>query len=147
VTPILGFILLYIFAINRDVLGLKWGWALLGVGLFIPYAALTIPLWTNVPVFGVSAAYMPVPTLILLYAIYLWPRKRPIALGFVIGALILLASLTARSIDMTVCESLPLGTHFLWHILNGIMLGWMIEVYRRYVETEGHRAPQERAVS
>jgi hypothetical protein len=25
------------------------------------------------------------------------------------------------------------GTHFWWHILNGIMLGWMIEVYRRYV--------------
>jgi hypothetical protein len=25
-----------------------------------------------------------------------------------------------------------LGTHFLWHILNALMLGWMIEVYRRH---------------
>jgi hypothetical protein len=26
-----------------------------------------------------------------------------------------------------------MGTHFLWHILNGLMLGWMIEVYRRHM--------------
>jgi hypothetical protein len=26
-----------------------------------------------------------------------------------------------------------LGTHFLWHILNGVMLGWMIHVYIRHM--------------
>ena len=35
---------------------------------------------------------------------------------------VLLLSLFFRTIDMTVCESLPLGTHFLWHILNGLVV-------------------------
>jgi hypothetical protein len=42
-----------------------------------------------------------------------------------------------RTIDGAVCEAVPLGTHFLWHILNGIMLGWMIEVWRRH-PARGH---------
>jgi hypothetical protein len=33
---------------------------------------------------------------------------------------------------------IPLGTHFLWHVLNGIMLGWMIVVYLRHLR--GQRA-------
>jgi len=28
---------------------------------------------------------------------------------------------------------LPMGTHFLWHLLNAAMLGWMIEVYARHI--------------
>jgi hypothetical protein len=37
-------------------------------------------------------------------------------------------SLTFRAVDGPLCEVLPMGTHFMWHILNGVMLGWMIEV-------------------
>ena len=33
-----------------------------------------------------------------------------------IGAGILLASLTARSLDMALCAALPFGTHFGWHL-------------------------------
>ena len=137
VTPIAMYILIYIFAINRDVLRLPWYWALLGTLLFLPYAGLTVPLWGRVPVYGVSAAYMPVPTLIVLYGLYLWTRERSVAIGFFIGAAILLLSLLARSVDESLCAQVPLGTHFLWHVLNGIMLGWMIEVYRRHVTDGG----------
>ncbi|MEM8654361.1 MAG: ceramidase domain-containing protein [Pseudomonadota bacterium] len=133
VAPIAGFILLYIFAINRDVWGMRTGWALGATALFFPYAGLTVPLFQYVPVLGVSAGYLPVPMLILIYAVLLWRRAPVLARGFVIGAAILLVSLTFRSVDERVCDQIPLGTHFLWHILNGIMLGWMIEVYRRYV--------------
>jgi hypothetical protein len=31
-------------------------------------------------------------------------------------------SLVFRSIDMAVCDAMPLGTHFLWHSLNGLAL-------------------------
>lgn len=31
-------------------------------------------------------------------------------------------SLTCRSLDNQLCALLPLGTHFLWHLLNGIVL-------------------------
>ncbi len=85
------------------------------------------------PILNVSAAYGPVPLLILIYAIGLRHRAPETARGLAIGATIILISLTFRSLDMPVCENLPLGTHFMWHILNGIALGWMIEVYRRHM--------------
>ena len=139
VAPIGIFILLYLFAVNRDVWGMPVWAALLGTVLFLPYAALTIPLWQGVPVFGVSAGYMPVPTLILIYPLLLWRMVPRVAHGLAIGAAILLVSLALRSIDESICAQVPLGTHFLWHILNGVMLGWMIEVYRRHA-LEGARA-------
>jgi hypothetical protein len=44
------------------------------------------------------------------------------------GVGILAVSLVFRSIDQAVCPGFPLGTHFLWHVLNAVMLGWMIRV-------------------
>lgn len=34
----------------------------------------------------------------------------------------MLLSLVFRAIDPPVCEVFPIGTHFLWHIFNGVML-------------------------
>ena len=131
-TPIAIYVLLYIFAANRDYWGLKWPWALGATALFFPFAAITIPLFERVPVLGVSAGYLPVPSMIAAYAIALRKRLPEVARGLAIGAAILMVSLTFRSLDIRVCEGVPIGTHFLWHILNAIMLGWMIEVYRRH---------------
>ncbi|MEL6808582.1 MAG: ceramidase domain-containing protein [Pseudomonadota bacterium] len=133
VTPILGYILLYIFAVNRDVWRMPWWMAGLGTAAFIPYAALTVPIWQNLPVLGVSAGYIPVPVLIAIYAALLWRRHPDFARGLLVGVGILMLSLTLRSIDETLCDRLPLGTHFAWHLLNALMLGWMIEVYVRHI--------------
>jgi hypothetical protein len=35
---------------------------------------------------------------------------------------VLVVSITARTIDMAVCAAFPLGTHFLWHLLNALTL-------------------------
>ncbi|WP_298847158.1 ceramidase domain-containing protein [uncultured Ruegeria sp.] len=130
VVPILLFILVYIFAVNRDIWRMSSGLALAGMLLFLPYAAATAPLFQLVPGLGGSAAYAPVPLLILIYAFLLRSRDPNLAKGMTIGALILILSITFRALDMPVCGQWPLGTHFMWHILNAIMLGWMIEVYR-----------------
>ncbi|WP_299282439.1 ceramidase domain-containing protein [uncultured Tateyamaria sp.] len=132
-TPIAAFILVYLFAINRDVWGMRPWVAGGATALFVPYAVVTVPIWQAVPVLGVSAGYVSVPVLILIYAALLWRRTPALARGFVIGAAILFVSLLARSVDEMLCAHVPVGTHFWWHILNGIMLGWMIEVYRCYV--------------
>ncbi|MEX0307201.1 MAG: ceramidase domain-containing protein [Ruegeria sp.] len=134
-TPILLFILVYIYAINRDVWGLNHRYALGLTALFIPYAALTIPLFRWVPGLGGSAVYAPVPLLILIYAFMLRQKAPDTARGLAIGACILIASITFRALDNPICGLLPMGTHFMWHILNAIMLGWMIEVYRRAIRT------------
>ena len=54
------------------------------------------------------------------------------ARGFAIGAGILTLSLVFRSMDAAVCGAFPVGTHFVWHLLNATMLGWMITMLRRH---------------
>jgi len=39
-----------------------------------------------------------------------------------IGAGLFCAAITFRSIDWLVCDYIPFGTHFLWHLLNGGLL-------------------------
>jgi hypothetical protein len=132
VAPIALFILTYLYAANRHFWGLgPWGAGLLTAG-FLPYAAITGPAFGALPFFSISAAYWPVTLLIALYALALWRRAPATARGLALGAGLLTLSLVFRSVDEAVCARVPLGTHFLWHILNGIMLGWMIEVLRRH---------------
>lgn len=133
VLPILAFILLYVFAATRDFFGVPLWLAAVVTALFLPYAALTVPLWQLVPGLGSSAGYAPVPVLIFAYAILLRRRAPDTARGLAIGAGILVVSLFFRTIDGPICAALPLGTHFLWHLLNAAMLGWMIEVWRRHM--------------
>jgi len=131
VVPILAFILLYVFAASRDMLGLKGWQAGLCVLAFFPYAAATVPLWGMVPGLGSSAGYAPVPVLILVYAGLM--RGQPdTARGLAVGAGLLIVSLAFRTLDAPLCAVVPVGTHVLWHLLNAVMLGWMIEVYRRH---------------
>lgn len=132
VLPIVAFILLYVFAATRDYFGARpWVAALVTAG-FIPYAAATVPLFAMIPGLGSSASYAPVPLLILIYAALLRRRLPETARGLAIGAGILIVSLTFRTLDQPLCGALPFGTHFMWHVLNAVMLGWMIEVWRRH---------------
>jgi len=139
VLPILGFILLYIYAANRHYLGLPGWQSGVGVVLFFPYAAAVgyaigalLP-----PAVAGSSAYISVWLLIALYGVFLLRRLPDVGRGLLIGAVILGLSITARILDVPLCGAWPLGTHFLWHILNAVMLAWMIEVYRRHMLAEG----------
>lgn len=126
--PILLFILVYLFAVHRDLIGLRWHWALLATAGFFPFAAVVVPLLMQVPFFEVSAPYWTVPILLVVYGAIMGGATRR---GFWIGAGILALSLTFRSVDETLCDAIPFGTHFLWHILNAVMLAWMIDVHAR----------------
>ena len=131
VSAIAAFVFTYVFAVNRHVLGwsrvLAWG----GLVALVPYLWIGALVFGALPGFSVSAAYWPIAALIAGYGV-VFLRVRPnMAQGLLIGAAILSVSLIFRSVDMAVCEVFPLGTHFVWHILNGIMLGWMILVYAR----------------
>lgn len=133
VLPIVAFILIYVFAASRDFLNLRPWLAGIATAGFIPYAMLTVPLFALIPGIGSSASYAPVPLLILIYAALLRGRAPDTARGLAIGAGILILSLTFRTLDGPLCDRVPVGTHFLWHILNAAMLAWMIEVWYRHV--------------
>ena len=81
---------------------------------------------------GTTASYTPIAFLIAAYGIYLLRDLPDVGRGLIIGASLLGLSLTFRALDIPLCDQWPIGTHFVWHLLNGVMLGWMIEVYRRH---------------
>ena len=60
------------------------------------------------------------------FAALLWPqRRRRTAHGLALAALLFAASLTFRTMDGDLCAAFPLGTHFLWHMLNACVL-WLL---------------------
>ncbi|WP_342076285.1 ceramidase domain-containing protein [Yoonia sp. SS1-5] len=130
VAPIGLFILVYLFLVNRDMAGLGWVRALLATAFFLPYAYVLVPILNTLPFFAVSNFYWTVPLALFIYAGWLGGQT---GRGLAIGGVILCVSITLRSFDETLCHIVPIGTHFLWHCLNGIMLGWMINVYRRHM--------------
>jgi hypothetical protein len=129
VIPIQIFILAYIYLATVRFFAVPWWGGLLAVVAFIPYAALVSGgLGALVGPLNGSIGYVPVPILIAAYAVALRHRRPEAARGLAIGAGILAASLVFRTLDAGICPAFPLGTHFLWHVLNAVMLGWMIGV-------------------
>ncbi len=90
-TPILAFILVYLYASSRDYLRLSKPWSLVSVGLFFPFAAVLVPLFAQVPVLSASAGYLPVVVLIAGYAVVLARRAPETARGLALGAGLLFA--------------------------------------------------------
>lgn len=136
VAPIGIFILTYLFATNRDMVPMGGWMAVFATALFIPYAAAMVPVLNRIPFIAISNFYWTVPLLLCGYAIFLRHRAG-IAQGFLFGAALLSLSIIIRSLDEILCDAWPYGTHFIWHILNGIMLGWMIHVYIRHMLATG----------
>ncbi|MDF1855095.1 ceramidase domain-containing protein [Pseudooceanicola sp.] len=132
VAPIGIFIIAYIFVVNRDFLRLP-GWQ---AGLGTVFSATLIPLlayqFGKYELTAASAGYVPVPILLFGYGWALRQRLPVVARGLWIGAGLLVVSITLRSLDQPLCGVWPLGTHFLWHLLNAALLGWLIEVWRRH---------------
>lgn len=48
------------------------------------------------------------------------------------GSAIFVVSVICRMIDPLVCASFPLGTHFLWHVFNGLMLAVLLAATARF---------------
>ena len=66
--------------------------------------------------------YLPAAAAIFVVAMFLVVRKSPVAALVLAAGCVLVVSITARTIDMAVCAAFPLGTHFLWHLLNALTL-------------------------
>ncbi len=130
VVPIQIFILVYLALATVRFFAAPWWAGVLAAAAFVPLAAGVARLIAAAvgPLNG-SVSYAPVPILILAYAGLLAGRAPATARGLAVGAGLLAVSLFFRTIDEAVCGAFPLGTHFLWHLLNAVMLGWMIRVF------------------
>ena len=130
---ILLFTLLYIFVATEDFLGLPRRSALVVTLGYFPFSVVVDWLTLPLSFLGSTRIYIPILILITLYSLILYKKFPYLSRGLAMGALLLTISMFARSVDLPLCETISTGTHFLWHVINAIMLAWMIEVYRRHI--------------
>ena len=120
VLPILTFQIAFIVLYAHRSIGLhcKWSIPLLGLFFLLVWGSMQLPReWLN----G-SLEYA--PALIFVTAFGLWHLKNAVRekWGLLAAAGVFVISMTFRSIDMHFCADLEIGTHFLWHCLNAIVL-------------------------
>ena len=69
-----------------------------------------------------SVFYLPTWLALALMAFHARALARARATPLAAAALLFSLSLAFRTIDPAVCGALPVGSHFLWHLLNGAVL-------------------------
>lgn len=92
-----------------------------------------------------SIGYLSSMGALVMIAIHLHLNRRPSSHQFLLAALIGVISLFFRSIDNAVCEQLHVGTHFLWHSCNAILLYILMKQVVRNVNREARLARVERS--
>jgi hypothetical protein len=81
-----------------------------------------------------SAAYLPNLLTLLAITVYLHQRRAPAFHSFALASGVFAAALILRTFDRAWCLALPIGTHFVWHLLAGLLL-WLVSrelTLRRY---------------
>ena len=142
VIPIAAFILYFLYLANRHFLGFNALLSILVTLLFFPYAPIaTYAIGALFPLIGSSAAYGSVALLIFIYAAMLLRRRPEAARDLALGGLMLVISTGFRIADEPFCDLFPSGTHMYWHIINAIMLAWMILLIQKTVDGRRNRSP------
>ncbi len=127
VIPIVLFMNLYLLVCLRRVLQLRWAFVVLGWGLF---QAANIASEIYLPRDTLNGSIMYVPTFLTLAALCVLAYRRSAQMGSQIAQCLLIfaASLLFRTIDLGICTQLPIGTHFLWHLLNAYLLYRLLQL-------------------
>ena len=124
--PITLFIYGFFLIAMRRLLGLSPIASIIATILFFLAARYGAPPLR--PIAGYSAGYVPPLIGLAVVGVVLAVRRLPGAVHLLCAAALFAVSLLFRIIDEPVCASFPLGTHFLWHVINAIVLFILIQV-------------------
>lgn len=126
VIPIALFIHVYLFFALKRFLRMPW-WAALGTVIAF-FAATPFVGEAVAPLVGSSAGY--VPALLAIFVVGGLFKRNNAVLGaqVLLTGVVFALSLTFRTLDEPLCAQFALGTHFLWHILNSIVLFLLLRV-------------------
>jgi hypothetical protein len=118
VIPIAIFIYGYLLLALRRFLHLSAGVA---IAIVVGYAAGAHALsWLAPPrALNGSIGYLPALVAMVAMARVTHGRARR---GLELAVMIFTVSLALRTFDLAACETFPVGTHFLWHLLNAAVL-------------------------
>ncbi len=69
-----------------------------------------------------SIGYLSTMIALIVIAVYLHLKARPSSSHFMLAAIIGVVSLFCRAIDREICGMFPIGSHFMWHVLNATLM-------------------------
>ena len=122
----------YLVVYAHRALGLRWRLAWLGVPAFTLLILALAPIWQGLAAWtgGILATdaeaasrYAAAWTVLLLLVAHSAVKRLPSAAALALAAVCFAPSLLLRQLDLPLCASWPVGTHFAWHLLNAATLG------------------------
>ncbi len=140
VLPITLFIYGYLAFALRRFLRLDW-WKVVA-GMAVLFAATFAAERIMPPGFmNGSGAYLPALIASVLVSLALLRRGHKAQLNVSLASSILFVSLIFRTADQILCALVPIGTHFVWHLLNGLVLALYLEAAIRFGGRKSKAAP------
>ncbi|WP_350333417.1 ceramidase domain-containing protein [Coralliovum pocilloporae] len=121
VLPITLFIYGFFFVVLYRLLELPLLQAVFGTGAFLGASFVFASALPQGFLNG-SSEYLPALAALLYLGALIRRRNAYAGYSLLTAALVFIVSITFRSIDNAICETLPIGIHYVWHILNGVVL-------------------------
>lgn len=139
--PIWSFVAAYVFAVVRRTKGRTANPVVVpafGLAVGSALVALTFDMPADAPLepaardpFNGSLQYLPALIAQGVFAAVLIRQRHPHRVWVIAALGSFVLSLAFRTLDRDICATLPVGTHFLWHLLNGLMVGLLLQFYLR----------------
>lgn len=123
------FIVFYFLFAMRRFAGFAWWLAALATAAFMGFSVIAGGMLSSLfgdALNGSESYFPPLAGLIVVGLALVAAGRREAGWSLAGGGALFTASLFFRAIDLPLCAAFPLGTHFLWHILNGVLLGYLI---------------------
>lgn len=118
VVPILLFQIAFIWIYSRRQMGLtRLGSGFMIAGLLVS----SLPLMAIRHLLNGSLSYLPAWFLLAGFGAWHIRQNKNQPWQLTIAAALLLLALIFRTIDLAVCGTIPIGTHFLWHLISGVV--------------------------
>jgi hypothetical protein len=117
--PILLFQVWFIWLYNQKIIGIKTWQNGITIALFVIAVILSGQF---IEIANGSLGYAPAILVLIGLGIYHYRSKKQEPMILLTATIVFLLSLSCRTFDQVICSFFPIGTHFLWHLFNGILL-------------------------
>jgi hypothetical protein len=128
IIPIMVFVLSYLFFALIRLLGFSKSKARLSLLVLLLASAATSFAPPELR-FNGSVQYFPCLAALFLVA---WKSHQKL---LYLASAVFSCSLIFRSVDMALCNEFSEGTHFIWHLLNGVLLYVLVKVLINHLHT------------
>ena len=78
-----------------------------------------------------TGQYAPALLALVAFTLIAWRRDHPRKASVLAATLTFVAALVFRALDMRLCALFPLGTHFLWHLSNALLVALLLDIRLR----------------